>query len=92
MSNLIVTNTICFQTQKYLTILNVTGVLLKDVLIDLRACNFLHVKTSLCASCVHARHCSRNLLNSDYWALKGQYISVLNDLYYCFLEVYLCLF
>ena len=73
MSNLIVPNTIYFRTQKYLTTLNDTGVLLKDVLIDLRARNFLHVKTSLCASGVHARHCSLNLLSPSYWALKGQY-------------------
>ena len=37
MSDLIVPNIICFQTQKELTALNKIGVLLKDVLIDLGA-------------------------------------------------------
>ena len=37
MSHVIVLNIICFQTEKKLTTLNKTGVLLKGVLIDLRA-------------------------------------------------------
>ena len=49
MSDLIVPNTICSQTQKELALLNNIQVLRKSVLIDLRACNFVHVKTSLCA-------------------------------------------
>ena len=61
MSDPIVSNIICFQTKKWLTTLNNVGVLVKSVLIDLRACNFLHAKTSLRALCVHARHRTRNL-------------------------------
>ena len=55
MSDLIVPNIICFQTQKQLATLNNVWVLLKGVLIDLRARNFVHAKTSLRARCVHAR-------------------------------------
>ena len=47
MSDLIVLNIICFQTQKQLATLNSTGVLLKGILIDLRARNFVRAKTSL---------------------------------------------
>ena len=61
MSDLVVPNIICFQTQKQLAALNNIRVLLKSVLIDLRARNFVHAKTSLRASCVHARHRARNL-------------------------------
>ena len=39
MPDFIVPNIICFQTQKQLTTLNNIGVLVKDVLIDLRAHN-----------------------------------------------------
>ena len=39
------------------------GVVLKGVFIDLRAGNFVHAKTQLRASCVHARHRVRNLLS-----------------------------
>ena len=39
------------------------GVLVKSVLIDLHARNSVHAKTSLCARCVHACHCARNLLS-----------------------------
>ena len=60
MSDLVVLNTICFLTQKQLTTLNNIQVLLKSVLIDLRARNFVHVKTSLRARCMHARHHARN--------------------------------
>ena len=48
------------------TTLNNMGVLLKDVLIHSHACNFLHTKTSLCARCMHARHCACNL-SSPGW-------------------------
>ena len=65
MSDLIVPNIICFQTQKQLTTLNNIRVLLKSVLIDLRARNFVHAKTSLRARCVHARHRARNLLSPE---------------------------
>ena len=61
MSDLVLSNIICFQTQKQLTTLNNIRVLLKSVLIDLRAHNFVHARTSLCALCVHARHRARNL-------------------------------
>ena len=52
-------NIIC--TQKQLAKLNNIRVLLKSGLIDLRARNFVHAKTSLCARCVHARNCVCNL-------------------------------
>ena len=39
-------NIVCFQTQKQITILNNIGILLKSVLIDLRARTFVHAKTS----------------------------------------------
>ena len=54
-------NIIYFQIQKKLATLNNVGVLVKSVLIDLRAHNFVHAKTSLRARCVHARHRARNL-------------------------------
>ena len=41
------------------------GVLLQGVLIDLRARNFVHVKTSLRARCVQSRHRERNLSSPD---------------------------
>ena len=47
MSDLIVPNIICFPTQEQLATLNNIRVLLEGVLIDLRARNFLQVKTSL---------------------------------------------
>ena len=59
MSDLIVPNIICFQTQKQLATLNSIGVLLEGVLINLRARNFVHMKTSLRARC--ARNRARNL-------------------------------
>ena len=43
--------------------LNKVGVLVKSALIDLRARNFVHAKTSLRARCTHARHRARNLLS-----------------------------
>ena len=45
MSDLIVSNIICFQTRKHLATLNSIGVLLKDVLTDLHAHDFVQVKT-----------------------------------------------
>ena len=56
-----VPNLICFQTQKQLAKLNNIQVLLKSGLIDLRARNFVHAKTSLCPRCVHARNRVCNL-------------------------------
>ena len=50
MPDLIVPNIICFQTQKKLATLNEYP---KSVLIDLHARNFVLVKTSLCACCMH---------------------------------------
>ena len=47
MSDLVALNTICFQTPKQLATLNSIGVLLKSVLIDLHAHNFVHAKNSL---------------------------------------------
>ena len=41
--------------------LNNIRVLLKGVLIDLRARTFMHAKISLRASCAHARHHAHNL-------------------------------
>ena len=41
--------------------LNKIGVLLKGVLIDLRTRNFVHLKTSLCERCAHARQRAHNL-------------------------------
>ena len=43
------------------TTVNNVGVLVKSVLIDLCAHNFMHAKISLCARCMHARHSERNL-------------------------------
>ena len=65
MSNLIVPNIICFQTQKQLASLNNIRVLLKSVLTDLRARNFVRAKTSLCARYVHALHRARNLSSPE---------------------------
>ena len=65
MPDLIVPNIICFQTQKKLTTVNNIEVLVKSVLTDLRAHNFVHVKISLCAHCMHARHHVPNLLSPD---------------------------
>ena len=45
-----------------MTTLNNIGVLIKSVLIDLRARNFAYAKTYLRAGCVQTRHCERNLL------------------------------
>ena len=61
MSDLAVPNIICIQTQKQLATLNNFFILLKSVLIDLHARNFMHAKTSLRACCMHARHRALNL-------------------------------
>ena len=61
MSDLILPNIICFQTQEQLATLSNIQVLLEGVLIDLPAHNFVHMKTSLHAHCVHARHHAHNL-------------------------------
>ena len=45
MSDLVLPNIICFQSQKQLATLNNIRVLLKSVWIDLRARNFVHAKT-----------------------------------------------
>ena len=65
MSDLIVPNIICFQTQKWLTILNNIRVLPKGVLTDLHSCNFVHVITSLRVCCMHTCHCACNLSSPD---------------------------
>ena len=52
---------IWFQTQKQLATLNI-WVLLKTVLTDLHARNFLHAKIFLRARCLHVRHRARDLL------------------------------
>ena len=66
MSDIIVPNIIRFQIQKQLAKLNNIRVLLKSVLIHLRACDFMHAKISLHACCVHAHHCARNLSSPGY--------------------------
>ena len=57
----IVPSIIYFEILKKLITLNNVGVLVKSVLIDLRARNFVHAKISLRTRCVHARHRARNL-------------------------------
>ena len=54
MSDLVVPNIICFQTQKQLATLNKIRVLLKSVLIDLRARNFVTVR-AICRALVRER-------------------------------------
>ena len=54
MSDFVVPNIIDFQTQKQLVTLNNIQVLIKCVLIDLRARNSVHAKISLRARCVRA--------------------------------------
>ena len=61
MSDLIVPNIICFQTQNQLAILNAIGELLKGISSVLLTLNFVHAKTSLRARCVYACHRARNL-------------------------------
>ena len=64
MSDLIVPNIICFQTQEKPATVNEVRVLLEGVLTDLCARNFVHAKTTLRACCVYARHCACNLSSS----------------------------
>ena len=59
-------NIICFQAQKQLAALSNIRVLLKSVLIDLRARDCVHTKTSWHARCVHGRPRARNLLSPVY--------------------------
>ena len=66
MSDRIVPSIICFQKQKQPDTLNNIPVLLKSVLIDLCARNFVHAKTYLRANCVHARHHVLNLLSPAF--------------------------
>ena len=61
MSDRIVLNITCFQKQKKLNTLNNIAGLLKGVLFDLHARNFVHAKISLRARCVYARLRARNL-------------------------------
>ena len=75
MSDLIVSNIICFQTQKQLATLNNIQVLLKSVLINLCAHNFVHAKTSLCARCVHARHCACNLSSPAHYSVLDNIVT-----------------
>ena len=79
MSDLILQNTIYFQTQKRLKTLKNFRVLLNGISIDLRARNFVHAKTSLRARCVYARHRARNLSSPE----RGQsYQSFLYENHY----------
>ena len=61
MSDLIVRNINCFQTEKQLTILNNIRVLPIVALIDLRARNFVRVITSLRARWTHSCQSANNL-------------------------------
>ena len=72
MSDHVVPNIICFQTQKQLTTLNNIWVSLKSVLNDLRACNFVHTKTSLNAHCTHVCHHAQNLLSPSTKSLSNK--------------------
>ena len=56
MSDLAVPNIICSRTYKQLATLNKMWVLLKSVLTDLRACSFVHRKSSLRVRCMHTHH------------------------------------
>ena len=55
-----------FSNKKQLATLNNIQVLLKSVLIDLCACNFVHTQTFLHTCCVHACHHAHNLLSTAY--------------------------
>ena len=70
MTNFIASNIICFQTKKQLATLNDTRVILKGVLIDLRARNVVHAKTFLRACCLHARHRARNLSSPVLYSIN----------------------
>ena len=65
MTDLIVPNIICSHIKKQLATLYNIRVILKGVLIDSRARNFVHAKTFLRARCVQARHRARNLSSPD---------------------------
>ena len=81
MSDFIVPNIICFWSQKKLITLNSIGILLKGVLIDLCAHNFMHVETSLCTYYLHAHHHVWNLLisfNNDCNKILKTIIKVVN--------------
>ena len=56
MSDLVVSNIICFQTQTH-------------VFIDLRACNFVHPKTSSHPRCMHTHQLVYNLSSPDFWLI-----------------------
>ena len=84
MSDLFVSIIICFQTQKQLATLNNIRILLKGVLIDLYARNFVHMKNSLCALSMHARHCARNLSSPDEKPLRPVILFIDNIFYNCF--------
>ena len=71
MTDLIVPNIICFQTQKQPATLNNIQVLYRSVLTDLRACHFVHMKTSLRARFVHIRHRAHNLSSPVYLSENG---------------------
>ena len=80
-----VPNIICFETQKQLSKLNNIWVLLKSVLIDLRARKFLDAKTSLRARCMHARNRMHNLSSP---ATKPNFLSNKLLLSHLFLPFY----
>ena len=63
MPDRIVLNIICIQTEKQLGTLNNIQGLLKGVLTDVYARNFMHAKTSLHAHCMLTCHHVRNLSN-----------------------------
>ena len=44
-------------------------------MIDLHAHNFVHVKTSLRAHCVHAHHCARNLLSPGIFGKSNEIVT-----------------
>ena len=52
--------------------------LLKGILFDIRAHNFVHARISLHARCVHARHFAHNLLSPG---LLQSFIKVLLDVF-----------
>ena len=54
-----------------LNTLNNIGALLKGVLFDLRARNFVHASISLRGRCVHAHHRARNLSSPASYILRG---------------------
>ena len=87
MSDLIASNIIWFQAQKQLTALNNIRELLKSVLTDLCACNFVHAKIFLRSRCMHVRHRVRNLSNPE----MRKYVSLklLQSIYFAIFKSYL---